>query len=618
MGTVAGVASRRYHGLLVAALRPPGERQLLLSKLHEALVVDGAQHPLHATQYPGTVHPRGLEAIEEYRLDPFPTWIYRACGVRLEKRLFLVHGEDTVIVRYAASRPCRLRVGVFLAYRDYHALAHENGALDGRVEEEGRSVRLRPYPGMPPLRVHHGGGRVEQGGAWYRRTEYLAELDRGLDFQEDLWRACSLELDLPAGESFVAATLGDRPLDAAAVDALEHAERARRRTPYADPLLARLSLAADQFLVRRADGLPTVVAGYPWFTDWGRDTMIALPGLLVARGRLGEARDVLRAFLAHLDQGLVPNRFPDRGERPEYNTVDATLWLFQAVHALERAGAGRDLLAELYPAVREILAWHHRGTHHGIRVDPADGLLVAGHAGSQLTWMDAKVGDWVVTPRHGKPVEVNALWHAALRLAARWADRLGHGEDGRTWTASADRAARSFAETFWDERRGHLADVVRPEGVDARLRPNQLLAVALPFPLLDRARQRRVVDAVEAALLTPRGLRTLAPDEPEYRPRYRGGPLERDGAYHQGAIWPWLLGPWARARLAAYGRTPENLTRCRAAIAGLASHLDEAALGQVSEILEPEPPFRPVGAPAQAWSVAALLEVLLVDLAEGS
>jgi predicted glycogen debranching enzyme len=618
MGTVAGVATRRYHGLLVAALRPPVERHLLLSKLHEALVVDGAEHPLHATQYPGTVHPRGFDAIQEFRLDPFPTWSYAAGGVRLEKRLFLVQDEDTVVVRYRASRPCRLRVGVFVAYRDYHALAHENGTLDGRIDEEGRRVRLRPYAGLPPLHVHHGGGRVERGGDWYRRIEYLAEQERGLDFQEDLWRACTLELDLSSGESFVAATLGDRSLDAAAVEALEQGERARRRTHHRDPLLARLSLAADQYLVRRADGLPTVVAGYPWFTDWGRDTMIALPGLLVARGRLAEARDVIRAFLAHLDRGLVPNRFPDRGERPEYNTADATLWLFQAVHGLEQAGAGRDLLAEIYPAVREILDWHHRGTHHGIRVDPADGLLVAGDAGTQLTWMDAKVGDWVITPRHGKPVEVNALWHAALRLAAAWADQLGHAQDSRAWAASAERAAAAFDLAFWDEGRGHLADVVRPDGVDARLRPNQLLAVALPFPLLDPARQRRVVDAVEGALLTPRGLRTLAPGEPEYRPRYRGGPLERDGAYHQGAVWPWLLGPWARARLAAYGRTPDNVARCRAAIAGMASHLDEAALGQVSEILEPEAPFRPVGAPAQAWSVAALLQVLLGDLVEGS
>lgn len=618
MGTVAGTATRRYHGHLVAALRPPVDRHVLLSKLHEAIVVDGVEHALFTAQYPGALHPQGFRTIQEFRLDPFPTWIHQAGGCRLEKRLFMVHGEDTVVVRYRASIACRLRVGVFLAGRDYHTLSHVNGALDPTVREAGRAVGLRPYPGLPELRIHHGGARVQGGGDWYHRTEYLAELERGLDFQEDLWRACTLELDLPpGGETFVATTLGDRPIDAAGVEALERGERERRRTPHDDPLTARLAAAADHYLVRRADGLPTVIAGYPWFTDWGRDTMISIPGLLVARARLDEARDVLRGFLRHLDQGLVPNRFPDRDERPEYNTVDGTLWVFQALHAYERASGDRAFLREVFPAVREILTWHARGTHHGIRVDPADGLLVAGGAGTQLTWMDAKVGDWVVTPRHGKPVEVNALWFNALRLAARWADALGRRNDAAAWSAQADRVAAAFEPAFWDAERQHLVDVVRPDGVDRRLRPNQLFAVSLPFPLLAPARRRAVVDAVERALLTPYGLRTLAPGEPEYRPAYRGGPLERDGAYHQGVVWPWLLGPFVRARLAAYGRTPENLAWCRALLAGLAPHLADAGLGHVSELLEAEPPFRPAGAPAQAWSVATALEVLLSDLAGG-
>jgi len=635
MGTVAGAPTRRYHALLVAALNPPVERFVFLSSLHEAIVVDGAEHLLSTTQYPGALHPHGWQSIVEFRLDPFPVWTFEAGAVRLEKRLFLVQGEDTVVVRYRATGACRLRVGAFVAFRDYHALAHANPGLDGTVREDGTVIRLRPYDGLPELRLHHAGARVERSGDWYRNVEYQEELERGLDFREDLWRACTLEVELPAGgETFVAATLGERRIDAAAADALERAERERRRTPYADPLAARLSIAADQFLVRRADeipsprrsrldtggplggGLPTVVAGYPWFTDWGRDTMISVPGLLVARGRLDEARDVLRGFLRHLDRGLVPNRFPDRGERPEYNTVDGTLWLFQAVHAYERAGGDPQFLREIYPAIREILSWHVRGTHHGIRVDPDDGLLVAGDAGTQLTWMDAKVGDWVVTPRHGKPVEVNALWYDALRLAERWADALGHRDEAAAYARQAERVASSFDAAFWDPERGHLADVVRPDGADRRLRPNQLLAVSLPFPLLDAARRRAVVSAVERALLTPHGMRTLAPGEPEYQPLYRGGPRDRDGAYHQGAVWPWLLGPFVRARLAAFGHTPDNVARCRAMVAGLASHLEDACLGQASEILEAEAPFRPVGAPAQAWSVAAALELLLGDLAE--
>jgi predicted glycogen debranching enzyme len=619
MGTVSGAPTRRYHGLLVAALRPPVERHVLLAGLHEAIVAGGAEHPLFVTQYPGTLHPQGWRSILEFRLDPFPTWTFEAGGVRLEKRLFLVQGEDTAVVRYRASGACRLRIGVFVAFRDYHALTHRNPGLDGALREDGNSVLLRPYASLPELRVHHGGARVERGGDWYVDVEYQRELERGLDFREDLWRACTLEIDLPAGgETFLAATLGDRRIDGREAEALERAERDRRRTPYADPLRARLSAAADQFLVRRADGLPTIVAGYPWFTDWGRDTMISVPGLLVARGRLDEARDVLRGFLAHLDQGLVPNRFPDGGERPEYNTVDGTLWLFQAVHALDRAGADSGFLAEIYPAVREILSWHERGTHHGIRVDPEDGLLVAGEAGTQLTWMDARVGDRVVTPRHGKPVEVNALWYNALRLAERWAASLGRREEAAAHAARADRVAASFDAAFWDAERGHLADVLRPEGLDRRLRPNQLLAASLPFPLLDPARRRAVVSAVERALGTPYGPRTLAPGEPEYQPRYRGGPAERDGAYHQGVVWPWLVGPFVRARLAAFGRTRENLERCRAVVSSFAAHLEDACLGQVSEILEAEPPHLPAGAPAQAWSVAALLEAMLVDLAEGA
>jgi glycogen debranching enzyme len=683
MGTVSGLASRRYHGHLVAALRPPVDRHVLLSKLHEALVVDGDEHPLFTVRYPGTVQPEGFRALQEFRLDPFPIWTFSAGGVTFTKALFLVHGEDTVVVRYRASGACTLRIGVFLAFRDHHALTHENGALDGAVRALGRTVRLRPYPSLPELRLHHGGARVDPRGDWYRRVEYAGEEERGLDFREDLWRACTLELDLPpGGETFVAATLGERRIDAAAVDALERQERARRADARPHPLPAappdvpaarrhplpaaprdvpgarphplpaappdvpaarrhplpaatprgegrgegdplellttRLLAAADGYLARRADGQPTVIAGYPWFSDWGRDTMIALPGLLVARGLLDQAKDVVRGFLRHLDQGLLPNRFPDGGEAPEYNTADATLWLFQAVHAIAAAAPGGDaaFLAEVLPALGEILAWHERGTHHGIRVDPADGLLVAGGPGTQLTWMDAKVGDWVVTPRHGKPVEVNALWVNALRLGARWAVALGRTGDAAGWTAAADRAQGSFDAAFWDEARGHLVDVVRPEGRDARLRPNQLLAVSLPFPLLDPPRRRAVVLAVERALLTPVGPRTLAPGEPDYQPRYRGGPRERDGAYHQGVVWPWLLGPFVRARLSAFGRTPENLARCRALVAGLAAHLEDACLGQVSELLEAEPPHRPAGAPAQAWSVAAMLELLLVDLAE--
>jgi predicted glycogen debranching enzyme len=632
MGTVSGANTRRYHGLLVAALHPPVERHVIVSKLDETVLAGGEEISLGSNQYPGAVHPQGHLRLVQFRLDPFPTWTYDAGGTVVIRRLFLVHGEDTVVATWRASRTCRLRVEPLLALRDYHSLRRAGAPLEApRRIERGLTV-LRPEPQLPAVSLNHSAGSFTTAGDWYREAEYVEERERGLDSREDLWRPGVLELELPdTSSAWVVATLGDGRFDDVAVARLERQERKRRASlanaagdgsPRADDthgdedaLAERLSAAAEHYVVRRADGLPTVIAGYPWFTDWGRDTMISLPGLLVARGRLDEARDVLRVFLASRDQGLIPNRFPDRGERPEYNTADATLWLFQAADAYERGGGDREfVLREVYEAGADIIGWHGAGAHHGIAVDPRDGLLVAGGPGTQLTWMDAKVGDWVVTPRHGKPVEVNALYYAALRLMARWARQRGDSAAARAWMRRARRVRDAF-QAFWNPERSCLYDVLRPEGGDARMRPNQILAVSLSHCPLSQERQRAVVAAVEASLLTPVGLRTLAPDEEGYRPEYRGGPRERDGAYHQGAVWPWLLGPFVRARLRAYGRTAANVGGCRAIVRGFAPHLGEACLGHVSEIFEAEPPFRPAGAPAQAWSVAQLLELLLVDLA---
>jgi predicted glycogen debranching enzyme len=625
MGTVATTSTRRYHGLLVVPLRPPGERYVLLARLEESIAEGGGEIALATNQYPGTLYPEGYRHLAGFRLDPFPTWTFEANGLALEKRLFLVHGEQAVVVRYRTNRPVQLRLRPFLAFRDYHALAKANGALDPSVREMknapggARTLSVRPYAALPELRLHHSGGAFMNEGVWHRDTEYLEELDRGLDFREDLWCMGTIDLPVePGADAFVVATTGPwSALDGAAVDQVEQAERGRRAPRSRDAFTARLDAAAEQFLVERTDGTPTVIAGYPWFTDWGRDTMIALPGLLLGRGRLDAAREVIRAFLAHARGGLIPNRFPDRGEVPEYNTVDATLWLFQAVQAYLGAGGDPDFAREVYPQAREILRFHREGTLHGIRADPEDGLLVAGDAGSQLTWMDAKVGDWVATPRHGKPVEVNALWYNAHRMAAGWARMAADDVGARELEGEAARIAHSFEERFWDPATDRLFDVLLPEGPDHRLRPNQIFAVSLPYPLLDRPRQQAVVRAVARSLLTPVGLRTLAPDERDYQPHYGGGPRERDGAYHQGLVWPWLLGPFVRAYLQAFGRTRGTRAYCRSLLQGLERHLaEEGCLGSISEILEPEPPFRPVGAPAQAWSVAEVLHVLATELRE--
>ncbi len=619
MGTVAGVNTRRYHGLLVASLRPPVDRHLLLSRLDELVSGgDGAEVELATNQYPGTVSPQGFAHLIEFRLDPFPTWTWDVGGAHVEKQLFLVPGEQTVVVMYRATRPRRISVAPFLAFRDYHSLSRANAALDGTVCEERTGaamvLRTRPYAGLPELSIHASpGARLVRDGTWYHSNEYLAELHRGLDFREDLWKLGTLQLDVgPATPAFVAATIGARRFDAKEVADLAAAVREQRTSRSDDPLLARLEIAADQFVVRRGDGKPTVIAGYPWFTDWGRDTMISLPGLFVARGRLDEARDVLRGFLAHLDRGLIPNAFPDRpGDKPEYNTVDATLWMFQAVHHyLQGGGDVRFLRDELYPAAKEIVRWHRDGTHHGIRVDPTDGLLSAGVPGVQLTWMDARVGDRVITPRHGKPVEINALWYNALRLLGLWGGGLGDTAAARDFGAAADRVRASFERTFWNPALGHLDDVAG----DPSLRPNQLFALSLPYPLLAPEQRKSVVRAVERKLLTPLGLRTLAPDEPGYVGHYGGGPAERDSAYHQGTVWPWLFGPFIRAYLCAFGRTPETLRHCRSLLRPLELHLGDGCLGSISEVFSADPPFTAGGAPAQAWSVAELVQVLSVDL----
>ena len=623
MGTVAGANTRRYHGLLVASLRPPVDRYVLLSRLDE--VVEGeSPMALSTTQYPGALHPAGYRNLIEFRLDPFPTWVWDVGGAHVEKQVFLVQGEHTVVVRYRATRPRRLLIAPFLAFRDYHSLTHANPALDGRVREErdrGAVVlHVRPYAPLPELHLHVSpGATFAADGVWYYATQYAEEQERGLDFTEDLWKMGTIAVDVgPAAPVFVAATIGPRRFDEAVVEQLASAEKERRRPRSEDPFQARLELAADQFCVRRSDGKPTVMAGYPWFTDWGRDTMIALPGLLLSRGRLEEAREVLRGFLAHLDRGLIPNRFPDRtDESPEYNTVDATLWLFQAVFAYLKAGGSISFVRdEFLPLGKEILRWHRDGTHHGIRVDPRDGLLTQGEAGVQLTWMDAKVGDRVITPRHGKPVEINALYYNALRLMGLWAHVFGDAQYAAFCAREADFVERSFSSAFWNAARGALHDVIGPDGQpDARVRPNQIFAVALPFPLLDPERQKSVVRVVEKELLTPYGLRTLSRDDAAYVAHYRGGPAERDAGYHQGTVWPWLLGPFIRAYLTAYGKTPETVARCREILGALETHLGDALLGSVSEVFDAEPPFRPGGCPAQAWSVAELLRAL-IELAE--
>jgi glycogen debranching enzyme len=563
MGTVAGLNTRRYHALLVASLRPPTQRYVLLSRLEEEAVVNGRSFALYCCQYPGKLVDQGGELLEDFHDEPCATWRYNLGGVKLERQVYLVPGRQAVVVRYRSDNALELRIRPFLAYRDYHSLSHERPDI---------------YAALPPIALRSN-GELTPDPKWYYNIEYLDELDRGLDFREDQFNPGVLTLNLQPGRW--------NPV-CASIDGIDASE------PPSDK--------RDPFIVHRADGKPTIIAGYPWFTDWGRDTMISLPGLLITPGHLEEARQIIEGFLQFRKQGIIPNRFPDTGEMPEYNTVDATLWMFQAVRVWLQAGGDYAFLCDVfYPAAKDIVDWHRRGTFYGIGVDPADSLL---GTGPQTTWMDTKF-----TPRNGKPVEVNALWHAALSTMAEWAGKLGDGAAEEYRTAAA-RVRESFRAKFWNSGRGCLYDLLRPEGPDASLRPNQISAVSLAFGLLERDQQQRVVRIVQRELLTPVGLRTLEPADPDYKPRYQGSPAERDAAYHQGTVWPWLIGPFVDAYLTAFGKSETVLAYCRGLITTLEAEAAKAGcIGSIPEIYDGDEPRYPRGCPAQAWSVAEVARV---------
>ena len=629
--TTIGLNTRRYHGLLIAATRPPVGRLVLLSKLEEALLIDGQRFELSANQYPGVVHPHGYQFLTRFRLDPFPVFTYEVNGIQVEKSAFMVQGENSTVIRYelrpisgdSPPRPpldagrVQLEVRPLIAFRDYHSTTHQNDALNPHVQTEMDVATVAPYEGLPALHFSHDAQELEAAGYWYRNCEYRAELERGLDFREDLFSPFALTFELTHRPSATVIASTERH-DVSRAMEYRKAEIKRRKallgaSPSDDELIQALAAAADQYIVKRGDQ-KTVIAGYQWFSDWGRDTMIALPGLALVTGRFDVAKSILLEFTRHVDRGMLPNRFPDAGVPPEYNTVDATLWFFEAVRALsEYTGDATFIRDNLYEVLTDIIAWHARGTRYGIRVD-GDGLLASGEPGVQLTWMDAKVGDWVVTPRYGKAVEIQALWYNALCVMERLAKVFGD-RDGRTRYADmATLAKQGFNRVFWNEEAGCLYDVVDGDARDGSIRPNQIFAVSLRHTMLPRQKARRVVEVVERDLLTPYGLRSLAPSDPRYRGRYEGDQRSRDGAYHQGTVWPWLMGAFITAYVKVNGRSKKSRQRASQWLAAFREHMSDAGLGQVSEIFDGDPPHRPRGCIAQAWSVAELLRVAVQDV----
>lgn len=612
--TITGLNARRYHGLLTAATKPPVGRLVLLSKLEETLIIDGRRYELSTNQYTDVVHPQGFNYQISFRLDPFPIFTYEVEGVRLEKSVFMVQGENTTVVQYELLRngrntgPIVLEIRPLLAFRDYHSTTHENGALNSNVETEDGLITVKPYADLSALHLAHDAARVDTNGFWYRNFQYALEQERGLDFTEDLFSPCALTFDLNAtSKANMIASIECRDVRLAHTYRKAEIERRSRLTAKPDDpeLISTLTAAADQFIVAR-ERCKTVIAGYHWFADWGRDTMIALPGLALTTGQIEIAKSILAEFAKHVDQGMLPNRFPDAGETPEYNTVDATLWFFEAVRALVAHTNDFEFVrANLYAVLTDIIDWHVKGTRYQIHVDD-DGLLYSGEPGVQLTWMDAKVGDWVVTPRHGKPVEIQALWYNALRVMEQLAGKFKDPSAKKKYATMADKARASFNQVFWNEEGGNLFDVVNDEVRDASIRPNQVIAISLTNSMLSKDRAASVLRVVESELLTSRGLRTLSPHDPNYIGRYEGDPRKRDAAYHQGTVWPWLMGPYITAYIKIFGKKSGRKV-ANEWLEQFQPHLGEACLGQVSEIFDGDAPHTPRGCIAQAWSVSELL-----------
>jgi predicted glycogen debranching enzyme len=617
--TIIGLNTRRYHGLLTAATKPPVGRVVLLSKLEEVLIIDGRRFELSANQYSGVVHPGGFQFQTGFRLDPFPVFTYEADGLRLEKTVFMVQGQNTTVVQYelqtkaGAHESIKLEIRPLIAFRDYHSTTHENGALNPSVNLEAGIATVAPYKDLPPLYFPHDAGESDTNGFWYRNFEYAVERERGLDCAEDLFSPFSITFDLKSLKRARIIASTERHDIGKADEFLEDEIKRRRNIAKTrTELVEALTAAADQFVVAR-ERCKTVIAGYHWFSDWGRDTMIALPGLMLVTGRSQMAQSVLLEFAKHVDQGMLPNRFPDAGETPEYNTVDATLWFFEAVRALLQYTDEYDFVRQnLYSVLADIISWHEKGTRFNIHVDD-DGLLYSGEPGVQLTWMDAKVGDWVVTPRQGKPVEIQALWYNALRLMEHLAGKFKDAKAMKKYAAMADHARVSFNQLFWNEATGCLYDVVNGEVRDTAIRPNQVLAVSLTNSMVSIERAESILKVVERELLTPRGLRTLSPADSNYIGRYEGDPRKRDGAYHQGTVWPWLMGPYITAWVKTFGRKAGREFASEW-LRNFEVHLGEACLGQVSEIFDGDAPYSPRGCVAQAWSVAELLRTAVEDV----
>lgn len=605
--TIIGANTRRHHGLLVAALEPPGARHVLVSKFEERVVVDGHESHLSTNLYPGTVFPHGFNVQNEFRLAPWPVFRYAGADFEIEKSVCFVHGENTVVAAYRNRNntgTLTLAIRPLLAFRDHNKLAKRNAAADLSVEQRGGVFSVQPYAQLPRLFFHVSPCDADIQADWYLRFTHPVDQERGLEYEEDLFSPFELTFRLGGDETvYIVATI-EPHVTVNAVELLEHERQRRRQFADRDPVRAALRTAADAFIVHRGEDGLTLLSGYPWYGDSARGAMIALPGLTLTAKRFDEARRVLLTFAKYCDRGLLPNVF---GDKPSYNSVDAPLWFVVAAWKYWKASRDDASMRELLPSLRDIARCYQEGTRFDIYAD-ADGLISAGGPGSQLTWMDVKLDGYVPTPRHGKPVEINALWFNALLMLAEIEETIADESHAAALLRKlADRVATSFVKTFWNAGGGYLYDVVQGNTRDASVRPNQIFAVSLPYSPLSAEQQQSVFRVVTEQLLTPYGLRTLSPQHEKYARRYTGTRWQRDAIRHQGTVWPYLIGAYADAFLRVRGDGKEQRREFLQQLQPLLKHLEDASLGSVSEMFDADPPHYPEGCPARACSVAELL-----------
>ncbi len=624
--SVSGCHTRRYHGLLMAAVVPPADRMLLVSKLDETLLLNGKRFELGVNDFGDALNPMGFQYLSSFRKEFFPEWTYEMPGIRLRKTVTMVYGENTTLIRYEvlqAAASFSMELMPLIAARGYHQLQNANTNIFWDVEFENGIFHNQPFAGAPDIYIAIPGSAYQPRPQWYKNFNYAKEKYRGLDYREDLFNHGMFTVALKDGDVLYILISTENPAGKNPHVLFEYEKDRKLSLLKTVPgeLAIQLTLAADQFIVERsitapAEGssalkLKTIIAGYHWFTDWSRDTMVSLPGLCLQTGRYEDAKKIISVFAHSLSQGMLPNRFLNQEESPEYNTADGTLWYFNTVYAYLQATNDRNfVLQEILPVLKNIIEWHFKGTRYGIHV-AADGLLYAGEPGQQLTWMDARVNGWVVTPRIGKPVEIEALWYNALKIFETLLLQNGELETADEILRKAEQAKKSFSEIFWFAAGDYCYDVIDESGVpDTSLRPNQLFTISLPFRLLEGEKARIVFQTVRERLYTPFGVRSLAPDDPRYQGRYDGDVFKRDGAYHQGTAWSWLLGPLVESGMKILGESfrPEAL----AIIDRFAIHLNQNCIGSVSEIFDGDPPHTARGCVAQAWGVAELLRVIKV------